>query len=154
MEATARDAMTTAVLTLAPEMSLEDAVLALSARGVSGAPVCDPRGRPLGVVSKGDLAEWCVSPHGHSNGCVEDAMSTEVVSAAPDEPLRSVASRMVFEGAHRIVVLDAEGAVIGIITPLDVLRVSLDVTDFGAVHSPSQPHRFASWPTEDPTRRT
>jgi CBS domain-containing protein len=52
-----RDIMTREVLTLAPELSLRDALSVLVTRHISGAPVVS-NGKVVGVVSLTDLAEF------------------------------------------------------------------------------------------------
>ncbi len=51
----ASDVMTRDVLTLAPDMTLEQAAERLVQRGVSGAPVVDAHGRLVGILSESDI---------------------------------------------------------------------------------------------------
>lgn len=50
---------------------------------------------------------------------VSEAMSTDVVSVHPDAPLREVADLMTAKGIHRILVLDDERHLHGIISAMD-----------------------------------
>ncbi|NLV56330.1 MAG: CBS domain-containing protein, partial [Acidimicrobiales bacterium] len=50
-----RDVMTTDVLSVAPTDAVEDAMAALVRRGVDAAPVIDPDGVVVGLLSTGDL---------------------------------------------------------------------------------------------------
>lgn len=47
--------MTRTVVTLSPDMMLEQAAERLVEKGISGAPVVDDRGRLLGILSESDL---------------------------------------------------------------------------------------------------
>src|SRR5271166_4871072 len=51
----AMDVMTTNVITVSPDTSVQALATLLSERGISGVPVVDADGRPIGIVSEGDL---------------------------------------------------------------------------------------------------
>ena len=57
---TAADLMSDLTVTLGAGMSLRQAAEDLSRAGVHGAPVVDPAGRCVGVLSVSDLARWAV----------------------------------------------------------------------------------------------
>ncbi|MBI4509889.1 MAG: CBS domain-containing protein [Deltaproteobacteria bacterium] len=115
--------------------------------GISGAPVVDDDGKPVGVVSKTDLlrdrhenptsnSEWVprirdkdlskLGPGFHletaRQGTVADVMTPVVFSLQENAPISRAAALMAHEGIHRIVVVSSDGVVVGILTPLDVMR--------------------------------
>ena len=49
------DVMTTDVITIDPDMSVQAVAQFLSERGISGVPVVDAANRLVGIVSEGDL---------------------------------------------------------------------------------------------------
>jgi CBS-domain-containing membrane protein len=49
------DVMTTNVITVSPDSSVQEVAKILSERGVSGVPVVDAQNRLVGIVSEGDL---------------------------------------------------------------------------------------------------
>jgi CBS domain-containing protein len=51
----AKDVMTTLVVTAAPDMPASEIARLMSKHGVSGLPVVDGSGAPIGMVSEGDL---------------------------------------------------------------------------------------------------
>jgi CBS-domain-containing membrane protein len=51
----AMDVMTTDVITVDPETTVQALATLLAERGISGAPVVDASGRLVGIVSEGDL---------------------------------------------------------------------------------------------------
>lgn len=53
---------------------------------------------------------------------VKELMTREVVTVAPDTPLREVAKRMVARGISGVPVCEDDGALVGIVTEADILR--------------------------------
>jgi len=53
---------------------------------------------------------------------VGDVMTTEVVTARPDEEIRDAIKRMVSQGINRLPVIDGNNKVVGIITRGDILK--------------------------------
>ena len=51
----AKDVMTTGVITVTPETTVQELAKILSEKAISGAPVVDAAGRLVGVVTEGDL---------------------------------------------------------------------------------------------------
>ena len=51
----AMDVMTTDVITVDPDMTVQALARLLAERGISGAPVVDSNGRLVGIISEGDL---------------------------------------------------------------------------------------------------
>jgi CBS domain-containing protein len=141
--------MTHSVLTLSPGASLAEAARVLASHGLSGAPVCDAQGHVVGMLSRADLCDAALAEPERAARTVADVMTLEVLTARPADDLSAVGRRMVFEGAHRVVVLDAEDGVVGIVSPLDVLRGLLRPADAQADRNAP---RFPSWPPADAGR--
>jgi CBS domain-containing protein len=129
---TVRQAMTTAVLTLPPDMRISDAIAMLRRHGVGGAPVLDA-GRLIGVVTEADL--FAHAQRGQSSApilrpgnrgqdwCVRDVMSARGPSAAcVDEPLTKAVVRMDERGVDRMPVVDPRLRTVGILSRGDVVR--------------------------------
>jgi len=154
---TVGDTMTREVLALAPDTSLSTAARLFSTRHITGAPVIDPSGRVLGVVTQTDLVDpdRGRSEHpGHSvyyrisdghtfaqgealvdaDGVVSDVMSPSVLAIGPKAPILEAVRTMVAESVHRLLVAD-EGKLVGIVTSIDVLRALLE----RAAHAPDLP---------------
>jgi CBS-domain-containing membrane protein len=130
------DLMTRRVLTVAAEADANDAAWGFTMKGVSGAPVMDERGNLIGVLSKSDL----VDPEKRRSDervTARDVMTPLLFAARASDPVSFAARRMVETGAHRLVVVDDGGALVGIITPMDVLRglveAKIDPRDFDAI---------------------
>jgi len=115
------DVMSDDPLFLHTTTSLDDAWGELHRAGFSGAPVLDDRGRLVGVISLSDLAD----PRRRAaagTGLVVDAMTRVIYAVRPDDPI-SVATRlMIDERIHRVVVVNEDASVVGIVVPMDILR--------------------------------
>lgn len=131
-----------------PEMTLATIACAMLDQAISGAPVVDSAGRPIGIISKTDLlramhdpsvlgfSSWdpwrdSQKPHGR-----EDARSLEVLSRRtaldamtpivywlPEEAsISQAAALMAYEHVHRIPIVNHSGKVTGLVSTLDILR--------------------------------
>lgn len=144
---TVTDIMTADVLTLSADTSFEEAVAALSARGISGAPVVDDGGHLVGLLDDSDLVLSEARVHAPSaieilgayipvpgtfkrfedevrhalGGRVGDLMHTDPPSVAADATLEDVATLMVERNVARIPVVDGDRRVIGIVSRGDLV---------------------------------
>jgi CBS-domain-containing membrane protein len=114
-----RDIMTTDVVTLPPDATLEEAEQCFATHHVSGVPVVDG-GRAVGVVSRSDLLD---PERPRAPGlCVRDVLMPIVFALPRNAPALSAVRLMLAEGIHRVVILSEDGKVEGIVTPIDVLK--------------------------------
>jgi CBS domain-containing protein len=141
---TAADLMSREVKTIPQTMSLRAAAHLLYREQISGVPVVDAEGRCVGVLSATDLVRWagtsgrpdrtrCSAPvevclDWQMTGLafvpeeeVSRHMTADPVTAAPDTPVAELARMMMEAHIHRILVADAEGHPVGIVTSTDVL---------------------------------
>jgi predicted transcriptional regulator len=102
------------------DMPLDRAAAILAEHQIGGAAVCTKQGKVVGVVTKTDLTEAFGSAN--EDRVVADAMTAEVLAVSADDPIERAVHLMVFEGVHRLFVVDWEGGLVGVITSMDVLR--------------------------------
>lgn len=147
--ATAADVMTPEPVCATGGMTVREVARLLDSIEVSGAPVVDGEGRLIGVVSRSDLLRgFLAGEFGDDQGSllelfggddegeafqrgpdpeplvvVEDFMSPDPVTAPPTATITALAQRMVEARVHRIVIVDAEGLPVGIVTSLDLVQV-------------------------------
>lgn len=136
-----RDLMTTDVVTVDPETSLKDVATLLVTLGLSGVPVCDREQRVVGVISEQDILFKELGPAEHGAGqrawlvarrpveavkararTAADAMTMPAVTIGASRPVAAAARMMVERNVHRLPVVDADGALVGIVTPADLVR--------------------------------
>lgn len=117
--------MTRNVMTLAPDADVADAAWGLTVKGIGGAPVKDAAGHVLGLVSKSDLVDPARMKAGEKGAPpmkVEDVMTPAVFAVRTTDSVRETARRMVETGSHRMLVIDPDGKLAGIVTTMDVLK--------------------------------
>jgi CBS domain-containing protein len=123
---TARDIMTRGPYSLADTDTVEQAAAFLTDNGFGAAVVIDEAGRPLGVVTKTDLLvhtrELVVSGGKREPGTVLDVMTPAVFSIQEDTPVRSVIEQIIALNVHHLFVTDRTGVVVGVISPIDVVK--------------------------------
>jgi len=117
--------MTPRLLTISSDAPLPDAAWGLSLQGIAGAPVTDEHGKLVGVLSRSDLADpRALRGDADAPHTVRDAMTPVLLAVRDSDPVSFAVRRLVETGVHRLIVVDAEGAPVGILTPMDVLRAT------------------------------
>ncbi|MGL4549597.1 MAG: CBS domain-containing protein [Gemmataceae bacterium] len=144
---TAEDIMTPNPLSVRESLTVHEAVGFLVDKGISGAPVIDDGGRPVGVITQSDIlfhdretAEHLDPPEfdsGHplpprawsgfqiervDGTRVRELMTPAVFAVGRTTPIRRVVQEMCTLNVHRLFVVDAAGVLVGVITALDLLR--------------------------------
>lgn len=109
------------LVTVRAELGIDELEALLLAKGISGAPVIDDDGKPIGIVSKTDLLGR-KSPQWSDRLKVRDIMMHTVFAVSGNESIAKAAGLMAFEGVHRVAVVDRSGTVTGVVSPLDIMR--------------------------------
>jgi len=126
-------------MSIRAEATVAEAVAVLTDRGYCAAPVIDEAGRPIGVLSRADLLVHDRERMTHHQGReralpegfeleetdptqVADVMTPAVFSVTPDTSTAEVVERMLGLKVHQLYVVDDGGALVGVITAMDVLR--------------------------------
>lgn len=149
MKGIAKDIMNPNVVTVTDTMDLREAAKILVEERISGAPVVDDLGNLVGVISQSDLVEYDLATERElteeapfyrqpyddaihpgrgfqieelSADKVKDVMTPYLITINEDTPIREVAARMAQCGIHRVIVVDEDQQIRGIVTSLDVLR--------------------------------
>lgn len=120
---TAGDLMTTNPVSIESTATVAEAVAFLTARGVGSVVVIDEAGHPLGVVTKTDLLV-CMRERASTGDTtqIREVMTPAVFSVRTDSPARSVISQFLALNVHHLFVTDPSGVLVGVVSPVDVLR--------------------------------
>lgn len=135
MAKTVDEIMNHELFSLRPDDSCEDGLGYILALGVTGAPVIDPEGRPIGVVSFRDLvARKSPEP-------VKERMTRPALVVRTDASIEDAARVLAESGVHRVVAVDAGGRAVGVVSSLDVIRGLMGLP---AGHPATFPHYDAA----------
>jgi CBS domain-containing protein len=144
----AKDLMSPNPMSVRRDATIREALELFTDRGFGAAPVIDEAGRPIGVVSRTDVlihsresvrhactrddTDWDMFPEpswheGYSievtdSTTVGEIMTPAVFTVSLETPAREVVRRMLELKVHHLFVVDADLALVGVISPLDVLR--------------------------------
>ncbi len=116
---TAADVMTTHPRTCSAYSSVLEASVLFQDADCGAVPVVDG-GRPVGILTDRDVALAVANNPDLGNRPVADFMSKDVVSVAPDASLEEVGALFGQHGVHRLLVVDADGQLRGIIAWSDL----------------------------------
>jgi CBS domain-containing protein len=139
--------MTPNPLSIRRSATVSGAATFLAGRGISAAPAIDEAGRPVGVVSGTDIPihmgqgavhrvgspEYLARPErpafagdgpraeATNRSTVRDVMTPGLFCVGPETPAAKVVEKMLALKVRRLFVVDGDGALIGVISAIDVL---------------------------------
>jgi CBS domain-containing protein len=148
---TAADLMMANPISVREDANVREALVLFTDKGFSAAPVIDAAGRPVGVLSRFDLLVhdrekvdylrprpefFYEQEFKNKKGepvpgfevedvdqtCVRDLMTPAVFSVSPDTSVEKVIHEMLSLRVHHLFVVGKDGVLVGVISPLDVLR--------------------------------
>ena len=141
-----KDVMSKDVVAIDAIDTVHEALVRMVENRVSALPVIDSRSVCVGVISATDLIELTRELDEEFGGLerigqvshqwfldtlverdmdrrkVEELMTSNVATTAPDAPLVDAAREMLRQHVHRLPVVDANGRLVGIISTMDVLK--------------------------------
>ncbi|PSB10224.1 phosphoribulokinase [Pleurocapsa sp. CCALA 161] len=148
MSKTVAEVMTTDLVTVSPETSLQEAIQILAEREISGLPVVDNQGKLVGVISETDLtwqatgvdtppyvmfldsviylqnpAKYNQEIHKALGQTVKDAMSDRPATVQEHQLVREAAQIMHEHKVRRLPVLNDRSQLVGMITQGDVIKM-------------------------------
>lgn len=111
------DIMSRDVIMLRHDQTSAEAAEVLNREQIGGAPVfCVDK--LVGVISKSDL----LKAEGGGGTRLEHLMTKAVYAVRPTDPAILAVQLIVDEGVHRVLVVDENKRLIGIVTPIDVCK--------------------------------
>ena len=121
------DVMTRNPITARREDSVGDYIRYFVEQRIRGIPVVDSEREPLGIVTASRVLEALAQ--GAKTAKVGDLMTRDVPIVEEDDDIHDVIREMISSNLGRVLVVDAEGKLTGIVTRTDILRriASLDL---------------------------
>ncbi len=120
-----REVMTRHAATIGADETLESAARRMKELGVGALPVLD-RGQLSGIVTDRDLAMRAVAAGADPTRVrVRDAMTPQVIACREDDEVEDAARRMEERAVRRIMVLDREGDLSGMLSVDDLVCASM-----------------------------
>jgi tRNA nucleotidyltransferase (CCA-adding enzyme) len=120
-EVRADSIMTTDVVTLTPDQTVDDARAKLLEHQLRGAPVIDAEsGKLLGLLKLSDLVK--AAQGGRGGGKIKGVVRTNVPTVSPGMPFVELEEFIMERGIGRLPVIEDSGKLVGIITRTDILR--------------------------------
>lgn len=145
-----KDIMTKNVITVKPEATIRELAELLVTKKISGVPVVDETGKVCGIVSEGDLMRKEIAPEMPDELCIlgaviyynglqeyrdafrkfsaltaEQIMTEEVIAVKAEDEVSKIAKLMHDKHIKRLPVLADDGALIGIVSRTDIVKMLL-----------------------------
>jgi CBS-domain-containing membrane protein len=121
--------MTSQVVCVQADLPLLELAELLEEKGLSGVPVIDKVGHPIGIVSKTDLVRTWYRREAQSEELASlprtaawQVMNPIVTVLHQDTSIAKAASLFASEGLHRAPIVDEQGKVVGLLSSTDILR--------------------------------
>jgi CBS domain-containing protein len=122
------DLMQTKVVTVRPDASVAEVIATLADAHVSAAPVVNPHGQVVGVVSSSDvLNEEAEASNRNARTMLleatlaQDIMTPRPLTIEPQADVRDAAREMLYAEVHRLFVVSEE-RLVGVISTTDIVR--------------------------------
>ena len=148
----AADLMQRDLVTVSPKDTLREALALMTNNHVTGLPVMDDNSRCVGLITASDilnyeedhasdssesgmadvfdaesqqwetvpLSAFALQEFGHVR--VNEVMTTDLIWVERDVAVEEVARRMLSEGVHRILVMDKQARLYGLLSAIDIVR--------------------------------
>ena len=115
-----KDVMTTSVECVRPETTLQEAAAKMKSLNVGSLPVCEGD-RPIGIITDRDIVVRAIAEGRDPRTTrVPEAMTADVVSVPDTADVKEAARLMKDRQIRRIVVVDSNNRVVGIVSLGDI----------------------------------
>jgi len=112
--------MSTGIITVRPDTPVETAAETLLDENISSVVVVDTDNQPEGILTSTDFVRIVAKGDPKDETTVADHMTTDIVSASVQDPIREAADKMVTYHIHHLPVVDKTEGVIGMLSTTDL----------------------------------
>lgn len=114
------------IMGVAPDQSLQEAAAILTEKRVGALVVLDSDGRLHGILSERDIVRLCAQTGAAAMMAkVADAMTKEVLTAAPKDKVDSALARMTDRRIRHLPVLEGQ-KLVGVVSIGDLVKAKID----------------------------
>lgn len=138
-----RDVMTSAIKTVAPDASVQEAAGFMLAADTGSIPVCEDD-KVIGMITDRDIAVRGIADGRGPDCSVRDLMSSNVICARDTDDVLAVAQRMSDAQVRRLPVVDADDRLVGMVSLGDLSREAQEgaaATALEGVSAPGSKHQ-------------
>jgi CBS domain-containing protein len=118
-----QDVMKRAAKCVSPMTTVEDAAVVMRDEGIGFLPVCDAARRVLGTITDRDITIRVVANRDSPGQALERFMTRRIVACRPHDDLRRAEELMSQEQVSRIMCIDGEGILKGVISLSDIAQL-------------------------------
>ena len=115
------DLMSLNVVALTTGMNVAGALKIFSDHSFHSFPLLDDNGKVLGAVSEGDLLDAIKGGAAARDTMLKDVAVQQLPTVRPETPIPEAVERFCRSGKNKLLVVDADGYLHGILTPIDLL---------------------------------
>ncbi len=115
------DLMSRNVVTVNTGMNVTAALKTFSDHSYHSFPILDENGKVLGVVNEGDLLDAIKGGSVNRETLLKDVAIQQLPTVRPETPVPEVVERFCRSGKNKLLVVDGDGNLHGILTPIDLL---------------------------------
>jgi CBS domain-containing protein len=119
--------MSSDVVTVTPDTPVEEAADTLRTHSIGSLVVVDEDNRLRGILTSTDFVHIVAESDPKAETTVRRYMTTDVVAASAQDPIREAADRMITRGIHHLPVVDDDEGVIGMLSTTDLTAYLSDV---------------------------
>ena len=134
-----KDIMTKKVYTVEFDASAEEAAWGLTRRQIGAAPVRNKQDELVGMLTSADLVDPAPQKWIEEGAHRGDLMDPDVFSVYEDDAALVAVHELASKNQHRLVVLDTENKLVGIVSAMDVVRALDKGLPFGVGDARSAP---------------
>jgi len=121
------------------DQTVEDVAMRMKARGIGFVPVCHHAGKVVGTLTDRDIVLRVVAAGlSASETKVSDVFTREVVSCSPQDELVAAEALMSKYKKSRILCLDSDDSLLGVISLSDIARVETGARSSALLRSVAQ----------------
>ncbi|MFZ5571911.1 MAG: HPP family protein [Thermodesulfobacteriota bacterium] len=117
---TARDVMTTNIITVDEKTDIRDAIKLLVENNVTGLPVVSESGCLIGIVTEKDILQFLYKQQS-KNKTVADLMTRDIITFQESDNLIEIFKSLMENSFRRVPIL-ADGKLVGIISRKDIIK--------------------------------